>query len=44
MIEINISVKQKQTHRYREQNCGCQGGGKVGEGRNESLALEEANY
>ena len=27
---MNISIKQKQTHRYREQICGCQGskGGK----------------
>ena len=24
---MNISMKQKQTHRYREQTCGCQGGG-----------------
>ena len=27
---MNISTKQKQTHRHREQTCGCQGGG--GEG------------
>ena len=34
MTQMNISVKQKQTHRHREQTCGCQvGGGKVGEGR-----------
>ena len=26
MTQINISIKQKQTHRYREKNCGCQGG------------------
>ena len=24
---MNISTKQKQTHRRREQTCGCQGGG-----------------
>ena len=24
---MNISTKQKQTHRHREQTCGCQGGG-----------------
>ena len=24
---MNLSVKQKQTHKYREQICGCQGGG-----------------
>ena len=22
---MNLSTKQKQTHRYREQSCGCQG-------------------
>ena len=32
MTQMNISTKQKQTHRYREQTCGCQGGGGVGEG------------
>ena len=26
MIQINLSTKQKQTHRYGEQTCGCQGG------------------
>ena len=24
---MNISTKQKQTHRHRKQTCGCQGGG-----------------
>ena len=24
---MNLSVKQKQTHRHREETCGCQGGG-----------------
>ena len=24
---MNLSMKQKQTHRYREQNCAFQGGG-----------------
>ena len=27
MIQISISTVQKQTHRHREQNCGCQGRG-----------------
>ena len=31
MIQINISTKQKETHRYKEQICGCQGGAGVGE-------------
>ena len=27
MTQINLSMKQKQTHRHGEQTCGCQGGG-----------------
>ena len=27
MIQMNLSTKHKQTHRYREQTCGFQGGG-----------------
>ena len=23
---MNLSTKQKQTHRHKEQTCGCQGG------------------
>ena len=41
---MNLSTKQKQTHRYREQTCGCQGGGEVGEGGIGSLGLADANY
>ena len=26
MTQTNISTKQEQTHRHREQTCGCQGG------------------
>ena len=26
MIQINITMKKRQTHRYREQTCGCQAG------------------
>ena len=26
MTQINLSMKQKQTHRHREQTCGCQEG------------------
>ena len=33
MTQMNLSTKQKQTHRHREQICGCQGGG--GWGRDE---------
>ena len=28
MAQMNLSTKQKQTHRHREQTCGCQGGGR----------------
>ena len=34
MTQINLSMKQKQTHRHRDQTCGCQGGGEVGGGMN----------
>jgi len=27
MAQMNLSTKQKQTHRHRGQTCGCQGGG-----------------
>ena len=27
MTQVNLSMKQKQTHRHREQICGCQGEG-----------------
>ena len=26
MTQMNLFTKQKQTHRHREQTCGCQGG------------------
>ena len=42
MTQMNISVKQKQTHRYGEQTC-CQGEGGLGEGRTGSLGLAYAN-
>ena len=41
---MNLSVKQKQTHRHREQTCGCQGRRGVGEGRIGSLGLADENY
>ena len=40
---MNLSTKQKWTHRHREQTCGCQGVGE-GEGWTESLGLVDANY
>ena len=30
---MKLSTKQKQTHRHRDQTCGCQGGGGVGRDR-----------
>ena len=27
---MNLSTKQKQTHKHREQTCGCQEGGEWG--------------
>ena len=37
-------TKQKQTHRYREQTCGCQEGRSVGEGWTGNLWLVDASY
>ena len=36
-------LKKKQAHRHREQTCGCQRGGEVGEGRIGSLGLADVN-
>ena len=44
MTQVNLSTKQKQTHRHREQTCGCQGGGMVGEGWIGISGLVDANY
>ena len=41
---MNLATQQKQTHRHREQTCGCQAGEGVGEGRIGSLGLADANY
>ena len=41
---MNLSMKQKQTRKHREQTCGCQGGGVVAEGWIGSLGLADANY
>ena len=43
MTQMNLSTKQKQTHRHREQTCGCQGGVGLGEGWIGSLGLAVAN-
>ena len=41
---MNLSTRQKQAHRHKEQTFGCQGGKQVGEGRTGSLGLADANY
>ena len=41
---MNISRKQTQTHRHREQTCGCQGGGGAEEGWIGGLRLADVNY
>ena len=42
--QMNLSMKQRQTHTYREQIRGCQGGGEAGEGKSGSLGLADENY
>ena len=44
MTQMNLSTRQKQTHRRREQTCGCQGGGGVGEEWIWSLGLADVSY
>ena len=44
MTQMNLSMKQKQSHGNREQTGGCQGGGEVGEGWSGSLGFADANY
>ena len=40
---MNLSTKQKHTHRYREQTYGCQEGGCVAKGWSGSLGLADTN-
>ena len=42
MTQMNLSTNQ--THRHREQTCGCQGGGGMGEGWLRKFGLADANY
>ena len=41
---MKLSKKQKQTHRHREQTCGCQGVGRGEEGWTRSVGLADANH
>ena len=43
VAQMNLSTKQKQTHRQREQTCGCQGGGEGIEWTG-SLGFVDARY
>ena len=42
MAQVNLSTKQKWTHRHREHTCGCQGG-EEGKGWSGRLGLVDAN-
>ena len=44
MTQMNLSSKQKQIQRPKEQTCGCQGGRVAGVGWMGSLGLVDANY
>ena len=44
VLKVNYTSKKEQIHGKREQICGCQGGGGVGEGWIGSLGLADANY
>ena len=44
MVQMNLSTKQKQTHRHGEQTFGCQRGRGWEEERTGSLGLGDANY
>ena len=39
-----MNICTDRTHRYREQNCGCQGGGGMAGQRTGSRGLPDANY
>ena len=39
MTQINISMKQKQPHRHREQTCGCQSKGGADRGKHREFGI-----
>ena len=41
---MNISLKQKQTQRHREQTCGCQGLGREGRTGSLGVAMQTSIY
>ena len=42
--DTNEPIYETKTDRHREQTCGCQGGGGVGEGWIGSVGLADVNY
>ena len=44
MTQMSLSIKQKQSHKLREQAGDRHGGGRMGGAWNESLSLTEENY
>ena len=41
---MNLSTKQKQTHRHSEQTWGCMDGGGVGKGWTGKMELADTNW
>ena len=44
MTQINLFMKEKQTHRHRKQTYGYQNGKGVWKGQNRSLGLADTHY
>ena len=44
ITQVKYLQHKNRLNRYREQICGCQRGGSVGEGRSGILGFKEANY
>ena len=46
MTQINLIMKQNQTHRFRQQSCSCKGKGRRGlvEGWSRTLGLADVSY
>ena len=44
MTQMNLSIKQKENHRHREQTDGCQGGEEVGEGWSGRVGLADVSF
>ena len=44
MTQLNLSVKQKQNHRHKEQTGSCRGKSGVGQGWSGSLGLADVSF